>query len=202
MAGHILGLVLAGGRSSRMGAEKAFVALAGRPLIAHVLERLAGQTDKLAINANGDPARFSELAIPVLADDARDIGAGPLAGIAAGLAFARTRACALVATVPCDAPFLPRDLVFRLASELERRGAPICVAEGPHGLEPLCALWRVDLSAALREAITAGERSPRRLMEKIGAAPVRFSGEGAHDPFANLNSPAELEAAAARINAK
>jgi molybdenum cofactor guanylyltransferase len=199
MPDPILGLVLAGGRSTRMGAEKAFIALAGRPLIVHVLERLSGQTDKLAINANGDPARFSGLALPVLADDARDIGAGPLAGIAAGLAFARTQGCALVATVPCDAPFAPRDLVSRLASELERRGAPISVAEGPRGLEPLCALWRTDLLEALREALASGERSPRRFMEEMGAASVLFSGERAGDPFANLNSPADLEAAATRI---
>jgi molybdenum cofactor guanylyltransferase len=199
MPGPILTLVLAGGRSTRMGAEKAFVALAGRPLIAHVLARLASQTDKLAINANGDLTRFSRFALPVFCDDPRDFGVGPLAGIAAGLDFAQTQGCVLLATVPCDAPFLPWDLVSRLEAELEGRGAPVSVAEGPRGLEPLCALWRADLSASVRQAIAGGERSPGRLMEKIGATPVRFLAEGARDPFANLNSPAELAAAAAQI---
>src|SRR5262249_52888302 len=126
-----------------------------------------------------------------------DLGAGPLGGIAAGLAFAQAEGFALVVTAPCDAPFIPGDLVPRLAAEIEKGRAPIAVAEGPRGLEPLCALWRADLYEPVRDALGAGERSPRRIMEKIGATPVPFTGEG--DPFANLNGPAELEAAAARI---
>jgi len=196
----IVGLVLAGGRSTRMGADKALVDFDGRPLIAHVVERLRPQVDALAISANGEPARFASFALPVLADDAEYREAGPLAGIAAALAYAQAESHAWLATAPCDAPLFPRDLVARLAEALATAGAAIAAAESPRGVEPLFALWRVDLRPALGAFLAAGGRSPRQFMTAQNAARVAFPASDAGDPFANLNSRAELEAARAALS--
>ena len=99
----IAAIILAGGRSSRMGVEKSLMDFGGAPVIARVIERLAPQVTTLAINANGDAARFARFALPVIADLREDFP-GPLAGIAAGLAYARAKGCEWLATAPCDAP--------------------------------------------------------------------------------------------------
>src|SRR5208282_259356 len=101
-----------------MGAEKALLALAGRPLIGHVVARLRPQVAELFINANGEAARFGGFDCAVVADAAGTGPDGPLTGVAAAIAFARRRGFSLVATTPCDAPFLPLDLVARLAAAL------------------------------------------------------------------------------------
>ena len=128
---RILGAILAGGLSSRMGREKAFVELDGKPILSHAIGRLAPQVDDLILNANGDPARFAPFGLQVVADG-RDDSAGPLAGLAAVLSHARERGFALVVTMPSDAPFCPPDLVERLEAAL----APdlqAAIAEGPTG---------------------------------------------------------------------
>src|SRR5689334_18769900 len=104
----ILGVVIAGGLSSRMGREKALISLAGKPLLAHVLERFRPQVDCVALNANGDPSRFAAFALEVAPDRHAD-HPGPLAGLAAALHLALSRGYELVATAPSDAPFLPLD---------------------------------------------------------------------------------------------
>ncbi len=117
------GVVLAGGRSTRMGVDKALAPLAGRPLVAHVAARFAPQVDALFLNANGDAARFASLGCAIVADAAANAGGGPLAGIAAALRYAQSQGAAWLATAPCDAPFLPLDLVARLAAAAEERAA-------------------------------------------------------------------------------
>lgn len=193
----ILGLILAGGKSTRMGVEKAFVPLDGRPLIAHAVELLRPQVQALAISANGDARRFVAFGLPVLHDAAPESGAGPLAGVAAGLAYAARQGCDFVATAPCDTPFAPRDFVSRLVEPIVDSAAAAALAESPRGLEPLFALWRIDLLAALRAHLAGGGRSPRDFLAAQGAARVRFASE---EPFVNLNSPADL--ARARAKAK
>src|SRR4051794_1376287 len=111
--GAVLGVILAGGLSSRMGREKAFVALGGRPLLAHVVERFGPQVDALALNANGDPGRFAPFGLPV-EPDRHGENPGPLAGISVAISLARRGGYDLVATCPSDAPFLPLDAVARL----------------------------------------------------------------------------------------
>ena len=196
MMRSIAGVVLAGGRSTRMGAEKALLPLAGRPLLAHVVQRLRPQVDALFVNANGDLARFAGFDLAVIADAAPAPDAGPLAGVAAALRAAQSRGYALLATAPCDAPFLPLDLVARLAVAMAESGAPVAVAESPNGLEPLFALWRVDLADQAEAAQRAGEGGPRGLLARLGAAPARFIED---EPFANLNTPEDLAAAQARL---
>jgi molybdopterin-guanine dinucleotide biosynthesis protein A len=175
-----------------MGADKAFADLGGRPLVAHVIAHLRPQVDVLAINANGDPLRFALYDLPVIADAASERDAGPLAGIVAALTFAQSHGQRLVATAPCDAPFLPNDLVGRLREAMAAAEAPIGCAEGPRGAEPLFALWRSDLAPRLRDYVATGGRSPRDFMAAQGAAYARFFVQAGENPFANLNNPDDL----------
>jgi molybdopterin-guanine dinucleotide biosynthesis protein A len=190
------GVVLAGGRSTRMGGDKALAPLAGRPLVAHVAARLAPQVEALFLNANGDVARFAFLDCAVVADAASNAGSGPLAGIAAALRHAQTQGFAWLATAPCDAPFLPLDLVAQLAAAADEISAPISVAETASGLEPMFALWSTNLAAEVEAALAAGDGGPRQLIARFGAAQALFADVEA---FANLNTPEEFAAAAARL---
>jgi molybdopterin-guanine dinucleotide biosynthesis protein A len=171
-----------------MGADKALVDLNGAPMIAHVARRFAPQVGALAISANGDARRFDVLGLDVIADDRP--AAGPLAGVAAALAWAKRRGFAALATAPCDAPFVRLDLVTRL----DARG-PLAVAVHAARIEPLFALWSVDALDALNAARVAGETSPRAILIALGAERVVFEDE---EGFANLNTSAELAAARPR----
>jgi molybdopterin-guanine dinucleotide biosynthesis protein A len=195
--GDVAGVVLAGGLSSRMGAEKAFVTLGGQPLLDHVLGRLAPQVALVYLNVREAEARYNAFGRPLAVDAAAWRGAGPLAGVAAAMALARARGFAWLATCPCDAPFLPRDLVARLATTIRSSGAPAAVAVGPSGWEPMFALWPTDAGPRLEAALAAGRASPRGILGELGAAEACFEAKVGQDPFANLNSPVELAAAEA-----
>jgi len=188
----IAGVVLAGGRSLRMGTDKALADFAGRPMLAHVLARFAPQVAALAINANGDPARFADFGAPLIADLAPG-QPGPLAGIVAALDWAETGGFSWVATAPCDAPFLPRDLVARLARASAQ--APV-VAVGPDGLEPLFALWPVTARVRVQERLMAGERAVHRVLAALGAKAVELPATTPPGSL-NLNAPDELARASA-----
>ncbi len=186
------GLILAGGRSSRFGREKALVELDGQPLIARVERVLACGASPLAISARAGSAAAAYAAarsLACLADAAGDVD-GPLAGIQAGLRWATAQGLEWLVTSPCDTPFLPGDLVKRLGAGLKPGGAVAVTAEGRH---PLCALWPV---AAL-ETIEAEAGHPpiNRLLERIGAAEVSFDDVGG---FANLNTREDYASALAR----
>ena len=196
MALETAGVVLAGGRSARMGFDKALAPLAGRPLIAHVAARFRPQVDALFLNVNGDATRFASLSCEVVADAAPTGGGGPLAGVAAALRHAQTQGFDWLATAPCDAPFLPLDLVARLATAAGESGASLAVVATASGLEPMFALWSTALADEVAAALAAGEGGPRGLMTRFGAAEARFDDAEA---FANLNTPEEFAAAAARL---
>ena len=196
MARKTVGVVLAGGLSTRMGTDKALAPLAGRPLIAHVAARLAPQVDALVVNANGDAARFAGLGRAIVADAAARPGAGPLAGVAAALRYAQAQGFAWLATAPCDAPFLPLDLVARLAAAAARCSAPLAVAASPRGLEPMFALWSTALAREVEAALAAGDGGPRGLIARLGGAEALFADA---DAFANLNTPADFANAEARL---
>ena len=196
MIGKTAGVVLAGGLSTRMGSDKALAPLAGRALIAQVAARLAPQVDALIVNANGDLARFASLGCAIVADAAAKPGAGPLAGVASALAYAEAQGFAWLATAPCDAPFLPLDLVARLAAAAGSRGAPVAAAASARGLEPMFALWSTALAQEAGAALAAGDGGPRPLMARFRAAEARFDDA---DAFANLNTPDEFATAEARL---
>ena len=193
-AAPVLGLILAGGRATRMGGgDKPLRALGGRPMLAHVIDRLAPQAAALALSVNGDPARFAAFGLPALADEDPD-RPGPLAGMLAGLDHAAARGLPLVAVAPGDTPFLPRDLVARLAGALQ--GAPLAYAVAGGRDHPACALIRVELRAPLRAALAAGVRRVGDWMRDMGAAEAEFPDPEA---FFNVNRPADLALAEARL---
>lgn len=194
------GIILAGGRSSRMGgAEKSLATLGGRPLIAHAIDRLRPQVSWLALNANGDPRRFGDLGLPVLADGIPDFP-GPLAGILAGMRWAAVHGCETVASVAVDTPFFPTDLVARLsAARAHPSNGPALAASGGR-LHPVFGLWPValadDLDAFLRkgETFRVGEFARR-----CACIAVPFD-EGPADPFFNVNRLEDLAVARARMD--
>jgi molybdenum cofactor guanylyltransferase len=181
-------VILAGGGGRRMGgADKAFLTLAGRPLLAHVLDRLAPQAVAVAVSANGDPARFAAYGLPVLPDDTP---LGPLAGVLAGLRWARQGGADTLLAVPVDAPFLPSDLAAFLAP------AP-ALARTSGGVQGTFALWPVAAEPALAAFLDSGAKPKvTDFAAGIGARFVDFPDPAA---FANLNTPADLAAAEGRF---
>ena len=192
----VVGVVLAGGRSRRFGSAKAFAPLAGTNLIGHVVARAAPQVSRLLLSADGDP-RFAALGLPLVADDVKEhdgAGAGPLAGILAALDWlaAREPDTRWLATFAVDTPLLPEDMVERLRAAAEREGAEIACGRSAGRLHPLQTLWSTALRASLRAALTTGERAVHRFAEQRRLAVVDFPAE-TFDPFANVNTPADLE---------
>lgn len=201
MDGHdSLGVILAGGQSTRMGTEKSLLSLGGQPVLARIIARFGHQVARLILNANGDPARFTPFGLEIIPDSPDFQGHGPLAGILAGLEFAQRAGFGQLATVPCDTPFLPENLV----AQLSRRGNArqiryACSANTLIAPEPLFALWPASLAAPLREFLQGGGRKVQNAIaalphEHIFMSTVRDT----ENPFLNLNSPADA-AKAARI---
>ncbi len=195
----IAAVVLAGGLSTRMGVEKAFAPLAGRPLIGHVIDRLRRQAGETYINVRETSQPYLALGRPLIVDPPERRGAGPLAGVAAALARAHADGFLWLVSAPCDAPFLPLDLAARLWAPIAAGAAPAAVAVSEFGLEPMFALWPVDALRAVEAALMAGQASPRRALAGLDAAEVRFEHTGPLNPFANLNSPADHAAAIAAL---
>lgn len=194
----ITGLVLAGGLSRRMGGgDKGLLALGEKPMLAHVLERLGPQVGRIVLNANGDPARFAAFGLPVVADPI-DGFVGPLAGVLAGLRWSAASApdATHVASVSADAPFMPLDLVARLALAVRDRPTAIAVARSDGELHPVIGLWPVALADDLDAALRDGVRKVLAWTDRHGTVPVDFemlrAGGRAIDPFFNANTPEEL----------
>ncbi|WP_333825016.1 molybdenum cofactor guanylyltransferase MobA [Pinisolibacter sp.] len=200
--GGIAGLVLAGGLSRRMGGrDKSLSPLAGVPMIARVIERLAPQVGRLAISANADPAAFAGFGLPVL-PDLTPGNTGPLAGVAAGMAWAaRDPAITHLVSVATDAPFLPRDLVARFVE----RASPgrIVLARSASGRHPVFGLWPLALSDDLDHWLaTSPTMRVFTWVEPHDPVWCDFApeGPGAPDPFFNANTPDDLAAAAAHLH--
>lgn len=187
------GVILAGGQSRRMGGgDKGFLRLGAKTLLGHVIERLEPQVAELAINANGDPARFGT-ETPVIADTIEGF-AGPLAGVLAGLDWAAANGHSHIVTAAADTPFFPCDLVPRLM--LAAEAAPIALAATPdpkRGLSahPTFGLWPVDLRDDLRAALHDGVRKVVAWTDRHGAVLAEFGAEP-FDPFFNVNTPEDM----------
>jgi molybdopterin-guanine dinucleotide biosynthesis protein A len=197
----IIGVLLAGGLARRMGGgDKPLRLIAGRPLLDRVIDRLRPQVARLVLNANGDPARFAAYGLPVVADSIPEY-AGPLAGVLAGLDWtAEHRAdCPMIASVPTDAPFLPTDLVSRMAEAIAAEGADMACAASGGQAHPVIGLWPVRLRDDLRRALAEeGLRKVDAWTGRYRLAVVPFSDRPV-DPFFNANRPEDLDVAAALL---
>jgi molybdenum cofactor guanylyltransferase len=191
--------VLAGGLARRMGGgDKARIAIGGATILHRVLARLTPQCARVVINANGDPARFADTRLPVVADSVPDF-AGPLAGILAGLDWVAANApqCEWLASVPGDCPFLPADLVTRLHEARIAAGTPLACAGSGEWRHPVVALWPVSLREDLRRALVdEGLRKIENWTTRHGIAVADWPNEPV-DPFFNVNTPEDAARAQA-----
>lgn len=201
---NVAAVVLAGGAARRMGGgDKPLRLLGGRPLLDHVLDRLAPQLPAgraaIAVSANSPPERFAAFGAPVLPDADPDARLGPLAGVLAGMDWAAERGAALLVSAAGDTPFFPEDLVGRLAAA-RRPDAPIALAatqdadDRPRA-QPTFGLWPVALRDDLRAALHGdGVRKILAWTDRHGAALAPFS-VAPVDPFFNVNTPEDLDEA-------
>lgn len=185
------------------GGDKGMLRLGGTTLLGHVLARLGPQCGQLAINANGDPARFSPFGLPVLADTLPDFP-GPLAGVLAGLDWAAENGAEAIVTAAADTPFLPRDLVARLADAAAEKKVPIALATSPDETgaprrHPTFGLWPVSLREDLRAELSGGLRKIVLWTERHGYATALFAASPS-DPFFNVNTPQDMARAEAILN--
>jgi molybdenum cofactor guanylyltransferase len=202
--GPIAGVLLAGGRSSRVGGgDKCLLQLRGKPLLAYAIERLKPQVDMLVLNANGDAKRFASFGLPVIADESGE-HAGPLAGLLAGMDWANTEApnMRFIVTVPTDTPFLPEDLVARLVEARQGREVPAIAASGA-GEHPVFGIWPIALAATLRRDLASGMRKTLDWAHAQGAGTARFAPATIQgrvvDPFFNINESTDLAEAEALL---
>jgi molybdopterin-guanine dinucleotide biosynthesis protein A len=193
-------LVLAGGRSARMGGRnKALVSLAGQPMLAHVLARLQGQAGQLGLAvAPGQPG-VGSFGLPLVADHARR-HRGPLAGLHAGLGWAAAQpGVHWLLLVPCDGPFLPRNLLAVLKSAAQTQACGLAVARYEQQLQPTFSLWQLDHAPAVEQALAHGQGGLMRLLKSLPYVAVDWP-RAEPEPFFNVNSPADLEQAAAWLD--
>jgi molybdopterin-guanine dinucleotide biosynthesis protein A len=192
----VAAVVLAGGRAQRMGGgDKCLLTLAGRPILAHIIERLRPQVRRIVLNANGELTRFAAFGLPVIGDAVEGY-AGPLAGVLAGLEWAAAKApdCPWVLSIPGDGPFVPRDLVARLLSEAQA-GAELVSVSTAGNRNPVIGLWPVSMAAALRKALVEeGLAKVDAFAQRYRLALVDWPDRPV-DPFFNANNPEELSEA-------
>jgi molybdopterin-guanine dinucleotide biosynthesis protein A len=192
-----LGLVLAGGLARRMGGgDKARIRIGGVTILERVLKRFQPQCAAVILNANGDPARFADTGLTVVPDSVPNF-AGPLAGILAGLDWAAAHRPDIpeVASVPGDCPFLPGDLVERLAAARATAGVPLACARSGEWRHPVVGLWRVALRDDLRHALIAEDLHKIEIWTARHGIAVADWPNAPLDPFFNVNTPEDAAAA-------
>ncbi|KIN70730.1 Molybdopterin-guanine dinucleotide biosynthesis protein MobA [Sulfitobacter noctilucae] len=189
-----LGVILAGGQATRMGGgDKGLLQLGGETLLHRVIDRLEPQVAGLALNANGDAARFEDFGLPVLPDSIEGF-AGPLAGVLAGLDWAASQGAESIVTAAADTPFFPCDLVPQLLLAGEVMTHPLVLAATPDTVSgtarhPTFGLWPVALRDDLREALQHGLRKVVMWTQQHGGREALFPQEAA---FFNVNTPDDL----------
>lgn len=194
MRDRLPGVILAGGRATRMGGgDKPLQRIGGRTLLDHVIDRLGRQCAPLALNANGDPARFAELGLPVLCDDIPG-HVGPLAGVLAGLDWAAALGAPAIVTAAADTPFFPDDLARRLRTAAGSGGLAIAATRdcvGQVWRQPTFGLWPVALRDDLRAALAGGLRKIVVWTDRHGCGQAVWDATPT-DPFFNINTPDDL----------
>ncbi|MEJ2122169.1 MAG: molybdenum cofactor guanylyltransferase MobA [Alphaproteobacteria bacterium] len=190
----VAGVLLAGGQARRMGGgDKCLRELGGMTLLERTIERVKPQVKALALNANGDPARFAAYGLPVIPDVIEGF-AGPLAGVLTGLEWVRANApnCPWMLSAPTDAPFLPEDLVATMKDAVNELFADMACAMSNGRSHPVVGLWPVRLAGALRKALI--EEDIRKIdvwTARYRLAEVEFPADPV-DPFFNANRPEDL----------
>lgn len=196
-----LGVILAGGQATRMGGgDKGLLPLGKGTLLSRVIDRLTPQVAGMALNANGDPARFDAVGLPVIADSIEGF-AGPLAGVLAGLDWAAAEGAEAIVTAAADTPFFPHDLVSRLMQESGDMPHPLVLAATPDSRRgsarhPTFGLWPVALRDDLRAALQSGLRKVVLWTDQHGGREALFPDE---DAFFNVNTPQDLARAEAML---
>ena len=189
----IVGAIIAGGKSSRMeGREKAFLDLASKPVILHVIEQFEPQVDQLVINANGDPQRFSEFGLDVVPDVLTALTT-PLAGLHAALKFTKSIEAEVLVTVPSDTPFLPYNLVAKLVEKAVVRGAAIAASGDQEHF--IIGAWKTDLLDDLESAIARDNLFRVKDWANRSSAQSVIWPVEPYDPFFNVNTPEDLRVA-------
>lgn len=187
-----LGVILAGGQATRMGGgDKGLLTLGGGTILSHVIDRLEPQVADLALNANGDSARFADLGLPVISDSISGF-AGPLSGVLAGLDWAAEQGADHIVTAAADTPFFPCDLVAQLLLAAQTAGTNIALARTTGGRHPTFGLWPTALRDDLRSALAGGLRKVVLWTDQHGAATAHFPDDAA---FFNVNTPNDLATA-------
>jgi len=194
MTDAVAGVLLAGGRSRRMGGtDKMLIDVAGQSLLQRVITRARPQVSAMLLNANGDPARFSSVDLPIRAD-VIDGYAGPLAGILTGMEWVKETRPEIrwLVSLATDTPMLPEDLVSRLLATVTGEGADIAIARSGQFDHPVFGLWPVRLAGDLRRALI--EENVRKLAlwcARYQVARVVWP-DGDADPFFNINTPEDI----------
>ena len=184
----ITGLILAGGCGSRMGSvDKGLQLFKAKPMVAHVLDRFAPQVDEILINANRSIDEYTTFGHRVI-PDAIDGFAGPLAGLHIGMTHATHP---LVATVPCDSPFLPLDLIARLTAAMRQSDADLAVAKTFDQPHPVFCLVKTSLAPHLHAFLESGQRKIDKWYATLNVVEVAFDDQEA--AFSNINTVEELK---------
>jgi molybdopterin-guanine dinucleotide biosynthesis protein A len=195
---RIAGVILAGGRSSRMGGRnKALLTLAGRPLIGHVIDRLAPQVEALALSVEQPATAFAAFGVPQMTDPTPG-HAGPLGGLLAGLRHFQAQQ-GWVLLLPCDAPFLPLDLAAKLLAGAVESEVPAAVVNHEGELQPTFSIWHHSLLPSLEQAVEgAGMAGLKQFLRTIEFGQVdgsEWARPAGPPPFFNINDPAALDQA-------
>ncbi len=197
MNNDITCVILAGGLARRMGnIDKAFVLLAGKPLLVHVLDRMKPQTSEIIINANGDHSRFSATGLPVIADTIKGF-AGPLAGILAAMEWVQNHRpkTRWIVSVPVDTPFVPVDLITRFCAAIDHNEADLACATSNDRHHPVVGMWPVALADNLRKAIIEEDlRKVDLWTGRFNLVHTEFDNQ-TFDPFFNINRPQDIKKA-------
>jgi molybdopterin-guanine dinucleotide biosynthesis protein A len=196
-----VGVILAGGAGSRIGGAKALRMLGDKPLIAHVIDRIAPQIDAVWISTRDNAASLQGFGTPIVEDTRPDVPGGALAAIIAGLEAAEASGFDYVVTVPCDVPFLPGDLVGRLRERLMATGGHYVVVSAGGRLQPTIGLWSPIALNQLVVAFDLGERRLGRVCREIGAAVLDANDAGwPPQAFLNVNTPVDFAEALGHLN--
>ncbi len=189
--GDIAGAVLAGGQSRRMGEDKARLRLGGRSLLDRAIERLRPQVSSLIINVHDDAGDLGAYGPPVV-KDANGPHQGPLAGILAGLRWAKENNITWIATVAVDTPFFPTDLVAKLVQAAHDKD--MAVARSGERLHPVFGLWKVTLAAEFAAFTEEGPGSVHHWASSHDAGIAEWPALP-YDPFFNINAPSDVTSA-------